>query len=162
MRPLLRTLTAVENESRSSLSEPNVPKFDLWLLAPPSYGAASVLLFSLAHRAFSSFGHDLLLAQLLDPRHILFVHGGYALGVAIVALALSVWRRSQLAVLVTLAVLFAGAYLDALYFIGTPPRKVDIRLLYAVELAVQLAWLSALCSVAAGIISVPWHRRKAT
>lgn len=98
-------------------------------------------------------GRLLDLAQLLDPRHLLFGYGIQALIATLLVLAVSVWRKSQVAILVTVAVLFAAAYFEVLRFIAIVPKKVDFRLAYVVQLALQLGWLLALCSVASVVVA---------
>jgi len=129
-----------------------MPKTDLWLLAPVSYCTISVLLFSFAGRASSALGRDLQLGQLLDPRHFSFDHARFAVVVTVVVLAVAVMRRSQLAILVTLHGLFVAFYIDVLRFIAIVPDKIDFRLVYPIELGLQLAWLSALCCLASSIV----------
>jgi hypothetical protein len=129
-------------------------KTGLWLLAPVSYGTMSVLLFSFAGRASSALGHDLQLGQLLDPRHFSFGYARFALVVTVIVLAVAVMWRSQLAILVTLHGLFVAFYIDVLRFIAIVPTKIDFRLVYPIELGLQLAWLSALCCIAASIVHI--------
>jgi hypothetical protein len=131
---------------------PSLQKFNPRWLAPLGYAATSVGLVLLASRAITTFGGNVTLGHLLDPRYLYLGSHGLVVFVTLLLLAAAVWRRSQLAIFLTHQTLLSLAFIDVLHFIGTQPGKIDFRLRYPIELALELAWLAALCCLASLIV----------
>jgi hypothetical protein len=147
-------------------------KFTLCASLAISSAAVTVALGLCSQRVFEQnriFGSgqepgQRLLSALLERMHefflefLYFPNSWFLAGLILLAVPVAVLLRSVTSLLVAELLGFAFGFFSILWNVGTPPGKLDLRLLHPGSAAISLAGLSAAVTLASLVLAIRFYR----